>query len=75
MIARPVIASYRISGILIYKRYLRIFPQILLLLYRKNPWRTLAYRLLSTQVVEVHVRIAVMNTMTYLGMPVSVLVV
>lgn len=32
----------------------------------------LASRLFETQVVEVHARIAAMNTMTYLGMPVSV---
>jgi hypothetical protein len=32
----------------------------------------LASRLFGTQVTEVHVRIAAMNTMTYLGMPVSV---
>ena len=32
----------------------------------------LASRLLGTQVVEVHARVAAMNTMTYLGMPVSV---
>jgi hypothetical protein len=32
----------------------------------------LASRLFGTQVVEVHARIAAMNTMTYLGMPVSV---
>ena len=32
----------------------------------------LASRLFETQVVEVHARIAAMNIMTYLGMPVSV---
>lgn len=34
----------------------------------------LASRLFETQVTEVHARIAAMNTMTYLGMPVSVCV-
>jgi len=32
----------------------------------------LVSRIFETQVVEVHARIAAMNTMTYLGMPVSV---
>jgi hypothetical protein len=32
----------------------------------------LASRLFETQVTEVHTRIAAMNVMTYLGMPVSV---
>ncbi len=32
----------------------------------------LASRVFETQVVEVHARIAAMNVMTYLGMPVSV---
>ncbi|WP_232470284.1 MULTISPECIES: hypothetical protein [Methylococcus] len=32
---------------------------------------SLASRLFETQVTEVHVRIAAMNVMTYLGMPIS----
>ena len=32
----------------------------------------LASRLFETQVTEVHVRVAALNVMTYLGMPVSV---
>ncbi|MDD5320331.1 MAG: hypothetical protein PHD43_06900 [Methylococcales bacterium] len=33
---------------------------------------SLASRLFETQVTEVHTRVAAMNVMTYLGMPVSV---
>jgi hypothetical protein len=33
---------------------------------------SLASRLFETQVTEVHTRIAAMNVMTYLGMPISV---
>ena len=36
-----------------------------------NCRRTLASRLFKTQVTEVHVRIAAMNIMTALGMPMS----
>jgi len=33
---------------------------------------SLAFRLFEAQVTEVHVRMAAMNVMTYLGMPISV---